>query len=140
MLHYEEDLYVFIICKKFDFVPDYRNVVMAAHNQAAPRLPLYEHIVGGRMMKDIIGVNPYGHMNNPDDAVRDQAFADFRRYRRTLDYDTASCATSPPKAILPCQRPSVNGTATNRSEKRSNYDKSRERCACSKRMTFPRVI
>lgn len=76
--------------KKFDFVPDYNNVVMAARNQAAPRLPLYEHIVGGRMMKDIIGVNPYEHMADPDDEARDRAFSDFWRFWRTMGYDTAS--------------------------------------------------
>ena len=29
--------------KKYEVTPDYQNIVMAARNQAAPRLPLYEH-------------------------------------------------------------------------------------------------
>lgn len=76
--------------KQFDFTPDYRNVVLAAQNVAAPRMPLYEHIIGGRMMKEIIGVNPYEHMGDADDALRDRAFADYWRFWRTMGYDTAS--------------------------------------------------
>lgn len=76
--------------KKFEFTPDYNNVVLAARNVAAPRMPLYEHIVGGRMMQDIIGVNPYEHMEDENDALRDQAFADYWRFWRTMGYDTAS--------------------------------------------------
>ena len=44
--------------KKFDFTPDYNNVLLAARNQTAPRMPLYEHIIGAHMMTDILGVNP----------------------------------------------------------------------------------
>ncbi len=44
--------------KNYDFTPDYNNLLLAAKNQAAPRMPMYEHIVGGRMMKDIMGQTP----------------------------------------------------------------------------------
>ena len=40
--------------KNYDFTPDYNNLVLAAKNRPAPRMPLYEHIVGSRMMQDII--------------------------------------------------------------------------------------
>ena len=76
--------------KKFDFVPDYNNVVMAARNQTPPRLPLYEHLVGGRMQQEILGANPGPLMSDPDNAVRDRAFSEYWRYWRTLGYDTAS--------------------------------------------------
>ena len=76
--------------KNFHFSPDYRQVVMAARNQQPDRMPLYEHLIGPRVMKDIIGVDPFEHMEDADDAVRDQAFADYWRFWRTMGYDTAS--------------------------------------------------
>lgn len=76
--------------KQYDFTPDFNNMVMAAKNQPAPRMPMYEHVVSGKTMKDIIGVDPLLHMEDADDAVRDQAFADFWRFWRTMGYDTAS--------------------------------------------------
>lgn len=76
--------------KQFEFVPDFNHVVMAARNQAAPRMPLYEHLVGAKVMRETIGVAPYEHMNDPDDGVRDRAFADYWRFWRTMGYDTAS--------------------------------------------------
>ena len=45
--------------KRYEFTPDYNNVVKAARNIKPDRLPLYEHLVGGRMMTDILGINPY---------------------------------------------------------------------------------
>lgn len=76
--------------KRYDFTPDYRNIVMAARNQTAPRMPLYEHIIGARMIKDITGTDPYAHMLDADEALRDQAFADFWAFWRLMGYDTAS--------------------------------------------------
>lgn len=76
--------------KHYHFVPDYRNVVLAAQNRQPPRMPLYEHVVGGRVMQDIIGVNPYEHMNDADPALRDHAFADFWSFWKRMGYDTAS--------------------------------------------------
>ena len=76
--------------KNYDFTPDYNNLLLAAKNQAAPRMPMYEHIVDGRMMKDIMGQNPYEHLNDADPAVRDAAFEDFWSFWRRMGYDTAS--------------------------------------------------
>ncbi len=63
---------------------------MAARNQTAPRLPLYEHIIGGRMMEDILGRNPYEGIWSSNAAEREQGFADFWEFWRTMGYDTAS--------------------------------------------------
>ena len=35
--------------------PDYRNVVMAARNVEAPRVPLYEHLIAETTMEKILG-------------------------------------------------------------------------------------
>ena len=76
--------------KIYDFTPDYNNVVMAARNQAAPRLPLYEHLVGGRMMADILGRDPYPLMESADASDREEGFALQWEFWRRLGYDTAS--------------------------------------------------
>lgn len=96
--------------KHYRFTPDYNNIVLAAKNIQPPRMPLYEHIVGGRMMKDIIGVDPYPGMESSDASVRDRAFSDFWRFWRTMGYDTASyecCAISvfPGGGALGAHRP-----------------------------------
>jgi len=76
--------------RRYDFVPDYTNIMTAARNQPAPRLPLYEHIIGGRMIADTTGLNPYPGMASPDDAEREAAFAHYWSFWRQMGYDTAS--------------------------------------------------
>ena len=76
--------------KHYAFEPDYRNIVMAARNQAAPRLPLYEHIIGGRMMQDILGTNPYDAIWNGDESDMEQGYRDMWEFWRRMGYDTAS--------------------------------------------------
>lgn len=86
--------------KTFVSTPDYRNIVSAAKNRPAPRMPLYEHIIGGRVMRDIIGTDPYAGMDETNEKTRDAAFADFWSFWHKMGYDTASfegCITS----ILP---------------------------------------
>ena len=76
--------------KQYAFTPDYNNVVLAAKNQPAPRIPLYEHLVGRRMLTEIIGVNPLERMHDADNAVREQGFSEYWSFWRKLGYDTAS--------------------------------------------------
>ena len=76
--------------KRYVSEPDYRNVVLAAQNKPAPRLPLYEHLVGGRILTEILGENPYPKMNDADFEVRKEGFREYWRFWRTLGYDTAS--------------------------------------------------
>ena len=76
--------------KRYEFTPDYRNVVLAAQNKPAPRVPLYEHLVNGGMLENIIGRDPYPMMNSADEAERDAGFAYYWSFWRTLGYDTAS--------------------------------------------------
>ena len=76
--------------KRYDFTPDYRNVVLAAQNKAAPRVPLYEHLVNGHILTEIIGYDPFPLMNSADQAERDKGFAGYWSFWQTLGYDTAS--------------------------------------------------
>jgi uroporphyrinogen decarboxylase len=102
--------------KQYDFTPDYTNLLLAARNQAAPRLPLYEHAIGARMIEDIMGSNPYPSMESPDKAEQEAAFADFWAFWRRMGYDTASferCITE----MLP------GGGALGRHEKGSIKDR-----------------
>lgn len=76
--------------KEYSFEPDYRNLVAAARNQAAARLPLYEHGIGARMIMDITGRNPFPAMTGANDCEREGAFADYWAFWRKMGYDTAS--------------------------------------------------
>lgn len=86
--------------KRYAFEPDFGNLVMAARNQSAPRLPLYEHLIGPRMMTEILGRDPYPGMASTGEAERLRAFEDYWSFWRRMGYDTASfegCVTE----ILP---------------------------------------
>ena len=37
--------------QKYDFQPDYRNMVRTARNEWVDRIPLYEHIVGPKVIE-----------------------------------------------------------------------------------------
>lgn len=76
--------------KRYDFKPDYRNVILAAQNKPAPRMPLYEHLVGARILTEITGYDPYPLMNSTDEAEREKGFSAYWSFWRTLGYDTAS--------------------------------------------------
>lgn len=78
------------IIRKHPFEPDYRNTQNAARNIRAARMPLYEHLVGGRMIADVTGKRPYEGMYSSDPSERRQAFADYWNFWRVLGYDTAS--------------------------------------------------
>ncbi len=76
--------------KRYDFTPDYNNLVQAARNIVPERLPLYEHLVGGRILTEILGENPYPKMNSEDKSEREAGFSEYWRFWRTMGYDTAS--------------------------------------------------
>lgn len=73
-----------------DFSPDYRHVVDAARNRAAARLPLYEHIIGEKVIYETTGTRPYQAIESPDPAERLNAFAQLWEFWRKMGYDTAS--------------------------------------------------
>ena len=76
--------------KRYEFTPDYRNVVQAAMNETPARMPLYEHLVKGRILTEILGFDPYPMMNSADEAEREKGFSAYWSFWRTLGYDTAS--------------------------------------------------
>lgn len=86
--------------KKYEFTPDYQNIVMAARNQAAPRLPLYEHIVCGEIMEQITGVNPCSMMSSSDPVEMEEGYVRFWDFWKQMGYDIISfeCSTC---GILP---------------------------------------
>ncbi len=78
------------ILKKYETAPDYRNIVMAARNQWAPRLPLYEHGVGAKVILETTGKRPYDSWFSKDMEESRQAFREFWDFWRQMGYDTAS--------------------------------------------------
>lgn len=81
------------------FVPDYRNIEMAARNTRPPRLPFYEHIIGVDSMEAILG-RKFAGLVNGTDSDRVQFFSTYNRFFLDHGYDTVSfevCVTE----ILP---------------------------------------
>ena len=72
------------------FQPDYHNLLDAANNREAKRLPLYEHIISNSVMGAILGED-LGRLD------RASYFRRFCRFFREMGYDTVSyecCITS----------------------------------------------
>lgn len=71
------------------FTPDYRNILDAAHNVAAKRLPLYEHIVDVGKIGEITGRDFSGWENGTEKDLED-FFYYYCRFFRDYGYDTVS--------------------------------------------------
>jgi len=81
------------------FTPDYRNIVDAASNISAKRLPLYEHIISEKIMAEVLGRPLEG---GPDGSFSEALayFRDYCGFFERMGYDTVSyeeCIT----AVLP---------------------------------------
>ena len=72
-----------------DFLPDYRNIVAAAHNRAAPRLPLYEHIIAPVKMEEITG-RPFASLLDGDESDQREFFRHYCDFFKNMGYDTVS--------------------------------------------------
>lgn len=72
-----------------DFQPDYRNIVKAASNIEAPRLPLYEHIICAEVMEEILG-RPFAALEKGKGADKEEFFRNYCEFFRTMGYDTVS--------------------------------------------------
>lgn len=77
-----------IKCK--NFTPDYRNIVKVANNEWVDRIPLYEHIIGPKVMKEITGTSPYDLMFSKDMAESKEGFRQYWDFFKQMGYDTAS--------------------------------------------------
>lgn len=75
---------------KCETASDYRNVVLAARNRWAPRLPLYEHSIGAKVIYETTGLRPYDKWFSADRAESLQGFSEFWEFWRRMGYDTAS--------------------------------------------------
>ena len=69
--------------------PDYRNIVAAARNQTPERLPLYEHIISGNVMEEILN-RPIAQLYAGDDADRLEFFRAYTGFFLKMGYDTVS--------------------------------------------------
>ena len=73
-----------------EFCPDYRNVEKAARNICPDRLPLYEHLICGEVMTELLGKQLC------DDDL-DAYYSDYCEFYRKNGYDTVTfeaCITS----------------------------------------------
>lgn len=78
----------YIIKKEFE--PDYRNIVRAAENRWAERLPLYEHGIGDGIMNTIAGVRPQEKIWTGGLKEKEEGFREFWQFWKSMGYDTAS--------------------------------------------------
>ena len=73
-----------------DFQPDYRNLVKAAQNQWVDRIPLYEHLIGEKVIFEITGNRPFALMSSANEAERREGYRQYWDFWKTMGYDTAS--------------------------------------------------
>lgn len=71
---------------KNDFRPDYENIVAAARNQKPARLPLYEHVVSGKVMEAMIGKPDCEPAGGEKDMVNYYKY--FNGFFKQMGYDT----------------------------------------------------
>lgn len=71
------------------FIPDYRNLLDAAHNIEPKRLPLYEHIVSVEIMEQALG-KPLAHLAKKETLDLDEYYRNFCRFFVQMGYDTVS--------------------------------------------------
>lgn len=77
------------IIKNSNFQPDYTNIVDAARNKKASRLPLYEHGVGDGIIESIVGTRPQEKFWAGSSESAEGA-KEFWEFWKTMGYDTAS--------------------------------------------------
>jgi uroporphyrinogen decarboxylase len=78
------------ILKKYQFEPDYQNIVQAARNRWVDRVPLYEHIIGAKVIYEITGNQPYSLCYSKDMKESKEGFRQYWDFWRQMGYDTAS--------------------------------------------------
>lgn len=76
--------------KKYEFEPNYENLVEAARNQWVDRIPLYEHGIGAKIIEDITGKRPYDLWFSSDMSESREGFRQFWDFWKQMGYDTAS--------------------------------------------------
>ena len=72
-----------------NFTPDYANIVKAAENIPAPRLPLYEHAISTGKIEEITG-KCFNHLFLGDHTDKMEFFRNYCRFFLDMGYDTVS--------------------------------------------------
>lgn len=75
--------------KKREFIPDYRNVEMAARNQEAARPPLYEHNVSVKVMEQITG-KQFGDLIQGSYKDKVEFFKQYSEFFKSNGYDVVT--------------------------------------------------
>ena len=73
--------------KTYQNAPDWRNLARAARNEWVPHVPLYEHIIGAKVIYEITGNRPYDGMFSPDIGESREAFQQYWDFWRRMGYD-----------------------------------------------------
>lgn len=73
--------------KRYDFTPDYTQIVKAAWNHEADRLPIYEQHFGYQIMKDMTGLIPYAIMYSKNMTDAREGFRQMWEFHRELGFD-----------------------------------------------------
>ena len=71
------------------FVPDYTNIVSAARNKEAKRLPLYEHNISPMIMEQVLNVN-FADLIKGDVNDVNEFFKQYCRFFQEMGYDIVS--------------------------------------------------
>ena len=79
-----------VIMKEYVFEPDYNNIIKVARNHWVDRIPLYEHIIGAKVIYEITGKKPYDMCFSKDAAESREGFRQYWDFWKRMGYDTAS--------------------------------------------------
>ena len=71
------------------FTPDYTNILKAASNIEAPRLPVYEHLICEEVMEFVLN-RKFMDLKNGDDKDLEEYFRNYCEFFKTMGYDTVS--------------------------------------------------
>ena len=72
-----------------DFTPNFQNIVDAASNKEAKRLPLYEHIISPKVMEEVLG-RKFKEMLEGNASDKREFFRNYNGFFRKMGYDTVS--------------------------------------------------
>jgi uroporphyrinogen decarboxylase len=84
---------------KKDFEPDYNNLILAAKNQKPKRMPLYEHIISGKIIEQITGKKLYNDTGNRKSDIIEY-YKNFNAFFKLMGYD-AVCFELSSAACMP---------------------------------------
>lgn len=70
--------------------PNYENMVKVARNQWVDHIPMYEHLIGPKVIYEITGNKPFDLMYSEDMAESKEGFRQYWDFWKTMGYDTAS--------------------------------------------------